>query len=150
MEENLITKIKSILGMQPEEVQELQQEEVVEVQAAAPEIPAPDTESPTEDVSPTETPEMEQVIEALTAAIADLQGRMAACEAMLTEMGVEINNSKQNQEKLNQVVDLIASQPSGVALKKTETSFKQSLRKDENTKDERLKNMLGIFSQKQK
>lgn len=154
MEENLISKIKNILGMQPEQVEVQPETEViaeqVEVQAAAPEIPAPDAESPAEDTSPTETPEMEKVIEALTAAIADLQGRMAACEAMLTDATMQIENSKETQEKLNKVVELIANQPSASAPKKTESSFKSSLRKDENTKDERLKNMLGIFQQKQK
>lgn len=147
MEENLISKIKNILGMQPEQVEVQPETEVVaeqvEVQAAAPEIPA-------EDTSPTETPEMEKVIESLTAAIADLQGRMAACEAMLTDATMQIENSKETQEKLNKVVELIANQPSASAPKKTESSFKSSLRKDENTKDERLKNMLGIFQQKQK
>ena len=150
MDNKLIDKLKSVLGMPVQNEQApatepaLENEvELVEVEVKAADAnpaPAPVAETPADAAD--EAKKMDE----LTAAVADLTNRVANLEAQLTGTQNQNTQLKSQLEETKQIVELIAQQPSSLPPTRTESQFsKQSKNINTQSKEQRIKNMLKMI-----
>ena len=113
---SLIDKIKSILELPITKKEEVKVEEVkVEASVEIPvvELAVPATPAPAETETPADATSEDDAMSALMSAVADLQARVANLEAELTM-------EKESADKMSQIIEVMAAQPTGTAPKSTE------------------------------
>lgn len=168
MEKSLRDKIKAILGMPVEKIEDVvsetteateateQTQEATEVAIEmAEEKPATDetpvsteavetVEMATEYVMPIEVETSNPSTDQTTNAIAELQREVDYLKEAIKELVGNHESYNYQQEKIKEAIELIADQPSGIAPKKTESLFSKNTATTKSN-DERAKGLLKLF-----
>jgi hypothetical protein len=124
-----LTKIKSILGLEPEQKTEETKVET-KVELATP-TPTPETETPAE------ADNEQKQFDDLKATVEDIQARLQKLEGMLMESQTKVESMSKENEKLSAIVEIIKNQPSDEPVKKTETTedFKENKSKSKSKEE---------------